>query len=64
MSQKICSQTINQPSVSGTNNEKGTGLGLLLVKDFVTQNGGTIRVESELEKGARFIFTLPKYESH
>ena len=51
-------------SVSGTNNEKGTGLGLLLVKDFVTQNGGTIRVESELEKGARFIFTMPKYEDH
>ncbi len=51
-------------SGSGTNNEKGTGLGLLLVKDFVTQNGGTIRVESELEKGSRFIFTMPKYEDH
>jgi signal transduction histidine kinase len=49
-------------SVSGTNNEKGTGLGLMLVKDFVSQNGGAIRVESKLGKGTRFIFTLPKYE--
>ena len=51
----------NSASVSGTNNEKGSGLGLILVKDFVTQHGGTIRVESELGKGTCIIFTVPEY---
>lgn len=46
-------------SVSGTNNEKGSGLGLLLVKDFVTQHGGSIAVESEIGKGTCFRFTVP-----
>lgn len=51
----------NSSSVSGTNNEKGSGLGLILVKDFVTQHGGTIRVESETGKGTSIIFTVPGY---
>jgi signal transduction histidine kinase len=50
----------NTAPVPGTNNEKGSGLGLILVKDFVTQNGGTIRVESEIEKGTSIFFTLPE----
>ena len=46
-------------SISGTNNEQGSGLGLLLVRDFVTQHGGTIQVESEVGKGTCFKFTVP-----
>jgi len=44
---------------SGTKNEKGTGLGLVLVKDFVQFNRGEIQVESEVGKGSKFIVSFP-----
>ncbi|HPE39891.1 MAG TPA: hybrid sensor histidine kinase/response regulator [Bacteroidales bacterium] len=44
----------------GTNNEKGTGLGLYMVKDFIKLNKGKLHVESELEKGTTFTISLPK----
>ncbi len=50
-------------STSGTNNEEGTGLGLVLCKEFVEKNGGKIRVESVEGRGSRFIFTLNKKET-
>jgi signal transduction histidine kinase len=44
----------------GTAEEQGTGLGLILCKELVEKNGGTIQVESEVGKGTTFKFTLPK----
>ncbi len=49
-------------STKGTDKEKGTGLGLMLCKDFIKKNGGRIWVESEEGQGSRFIFTVPRGE--
>ena len=49
-------QNITTP---GTSDETGTGLGLILCKDFIEKNNGRISVESEIGKGTTFKFTLP-----
>ncbi len=45
----------------GTDKESGSGLGLVLCKDFVEKNGGSISAESQENKGSTFIFTLPAW---
>ena len=45
-------------SQKGTNDESGTGLGLILCKEFVEKNKGEINVESKEGEGSKFIFTL------
>lgn len=46
-------------STLGTAQEKGTGLGLVICKDFIEKNGGSIGVESEQGRGSKFFFTVP-----
>ncbi len=46
----------------GTAKEKGSGLGLILTKEFINKNGGSIYVESTPGEGSSFVFTLPKPE--
>ena len=47
-------------STKGTASESGTGLGLMLCKDFLIKNGGQMHIESQVGKGSVFSFTLPK----
>lgn len=62
----ICKERLNNifiieeaKSTLGTNNETGTGLGLILSKEFIERHKGSIGVKSKLKKGSTFWFSLP-----
>lgn len=46
----------------GTDNEKGSGLGLLLCRDFIEKNGGKLQVESTIGEGSVFSFTMKRFQ--
>jgi signal transduction histidine kinase len=48
-------------SGTGTSGEKGSGLGLQLVKEFVEKNGGKFYIESKEQEGTTMCFTIPKF---
>jgi len=56
--QKLFKIDTNQ-STKGTDNEEGTGLGLILCKEFIEKNNGQITVKSKKNEGSEFIFTIP-----
>ncbi len=50
----------NQASTIGTNNENGSGLGLILCKEFIEKHDGKISVNSKNGEGTTFMFSIPR----
>lgn len=48
-----------KPSTPGTQNEKGTGLGLILCNEFIGKHSGSLEVKSQIGKGSKFTVKLP-----
>ncbi|MBU2505780.1 MAG: PAS domain S-box protein [Bacteroidetes bacterium] len=58
--EKLFRIDVSHKTIGSSREEKGTGLGLILCKEFVERNGGKVFLEnSELDKGSTFSFTLP-----
>lgn len=49
----------NSYSTAGTNNEKGHGLGLQIVRDFIAQHNSELKIKANNQKGTIFYFTIP-----
>jgi signal transduction histidine kinase len=46
-------------SLSGTLNEQGTGIGMVIVRDFLKENNSSFDIESQLNEGTNFILNMP-----
>ncbi|MDC6364785.1 MULTISPECIES: HAMP domain-containing sensor histidine kinase [Flavobacteriaceae] len=55
----LLKSTKDNATTRGTDNEQGTGLGFAICKDFILRNNGSIQIESEVDKGSVFSFTVP-----
>jgi len=51
-------------TTKGQNGEKGSGLGLMLCKDFIDMHKGKIWIESKIQKGAKISFSLPYLDNN
>lgn len=63
MNEELVTKILQEDSIKttlGTNKERGSGLGLLLIKDIIKSNGGKYWIESKPSKGTKFFFTIPK----
>jgi signal transduction histidine kinase len=56
-------EQVNFASMPGTANERGTGLGLLLVREFLQKSNGTLTVYSQPGQGSTFTISLPVQHS-
>jgi PAS domain S-box-containing protein len=61
--QKLMTDDGNKSTV-GTSGEKGSGIGLMLCREFVLKHNGKIEVKSQIGKGTDFIITFPKSKNH
>ncbi|MDE0560089.1 ATP-binding protein [Algoriphagus sp. NF] len=57
---EINNKMVRVQSSPGTHKEKGTGLGLLLVREFIEKNEGSLEIKSELDEGTEILISLPK----
>jgi signal transduction histidine kinase len=57
--EKILNSDIHS-SLKGTSGEQGTGLGLILIKEFIKLHNGIFDIESEINVGSKFIIGFPK----
>lgn len=46
-------------SINGTLNEKGSGIGMIIVRDFLKENGASFDIESKINEGSNFILNMP-----
>lgn len=59
LANSLFKQNVSNPAM-GSNNERGTGIGLMICKDFINKHGGSIGAKSKLNQGSTFWFLIPK----